>query len=60
MYLVPGKNKYMTLKEAAFIAGVSVQTIRRWIKSGKISALQPHGPDGHWWVLRSDVDNGEK
>lgn len=44
----------MTIKEAALSLGVSVDTIRRRIKSKQIEAWKIDGAYGQQWVINSD------
>lgn len=46
-------EELLTLKAAAFEAGVTTQTLRRWIKADKLEALRV-GPTGRLRV-RADV-----
>jgi len=47
-------SEYMTLSKAAPILGVSHDTIRQYVLSGKLPAIQL--PSGHYRVRRSDVE----
>ncbi|MFD1673516.1 helix-turn-helix domain-containing protein [Alicyclobacillus fodiniaquatilis] len=44
-------NDHLTLKEAAQHFGVSVQTIRRWIKDGKLEAELQDSPYGRQYFI---------
>jgi excisionase family DNA binding protein len=44
--------RFLTIGEAAVQLGVSGPTVRRWIKSGHLTAVQPGGEQG---VLRVPV-----
>ena len=43
-------NKYISPKEYAEIMGVTAQTLRNWIKEGKLKAIQPAGKNGRWFL----------
>lgn len=45
----------LTLRQAAIYLGVHDETIRRWIKAGKLPAVQV-GLAGHYRVLPADLD----
>jgi excisionase family DNA binding protein len=49
-----GRDVMLTAAEAADYAGVSVQTIKRAVKAGKIAEMRT--PGGHLRFHRSDVD----
>ena len=55
-----GKNnktsRYITTREAAERLGVSLDTIRRWIKQGKLRGKKIVG---RWKVLAEDVEKLE-
>lgn len=48
------KEEYLTINEAAAAVNVSHQTIRRWIKSGKLMGLRT-SQNGRWRIARSAV-----
>ena len=35
-----GNDAYLTVKEAALLAGINPETVHKWIKKGKIEAVQ--------------------
>ena len=37
------KQKYLAIGEAAYVLGISVDTLRRWEKKGSIAAIRPNG-----------------
>jgi excisionase family DNA binding protein len=43
----------MSLKEAAAHFGVNWKTIKRWIESGRIKAIQPAGPGGRLFIPKA-------
>lgn len=47
--------KLITISEAAKILGVSIDTLRRWDKSGKFSSIRK--PSGHRYYSLSDVND---
>jgi excisionase family DNA binding protein len=47
-------SEYMTVKELAEHYGRHVDTIRRWIKAGRIPSIQLAGPRG-WLLVRKDA-----
>lgn len=47
-------GQHLTLKEAAEALGVSVDTVRRRIKSGQIPAEKVEGPHGLQWIIRAN------
>lgn len=46
--------QYCTVKDAAAFAGVSPQTIRKWIRDGRLPAAAPGGQK--YFILRSDIE----
>lgn len=50
----PFGGEYVTVGEAAAIATVSTDTIKRWEKAGRIESLRT--PTGHRRFRRSDVE----
>jgi hypothetical protein len=48
----------VSIQEAAALLGVSAPTIRRWIKSGKVQAIQEPTPQGFEWrvVVPDHID----
>jgi excisionase family DNA binding protein len=51
-HAVPEDGK-LSVGEAAYILGISTDTLRRWEKSGRITALRT--PTGHRRYSRSDI-----
>lgn len=51
----PMDDNYMTIQEAARYIGVSVQTLRRWDTSGKLSPVR-HPVSGYRHYRRSDLE----
>jgi excisionase family DNA binding protein len=49
-----GQERYSIGKAAKYL-GVSIDTLRRWEKKGKIMALR--SPGGHRYFIRRDLDN---
>ncbi len=51
-------DEWLTLDSAARQLGVSVRTLRRWIKSGKLNARLEPGPYGRQYLVpRSGIDS---
>ena len=48
--------RWLTTKQAAEHAGVSVSTIRRLLNDGLISAGRTHGNHGHWRIDAESID----
>ncbi|MCP6718957.1 MAG: helix-turn-helix domain-containing protein [Patescibacteria group bacterium] len=46
------KKEYLTLEEAAGLLRLTVRSIYRYIKDGKIKATKV----GHWRIQRKDLD----
>jgi excisionase family DNA binding protein len=46
----------LTLRQAAIYLGVHDETIRRWIKDGRLPAVKV-GIAGHYRVRRDDLDS---
>ncbi|PIQ74425.1 MAG: hypothetical protein COV85_02210, partial [Candidatus Portnoybacteria bacterium CG11_big_fil_rev_8_21_14_0_20_44_10] len=49
------EEKLLTITEAAEILGVSVDTLRRWDKSGKLVAIRKEGGT-HRYYRQSDLE----
>ena len=47
------RSQYMTPQEAAEKIGVTVQTIWRWIKAGKVDTIQMAGFRGRHFIART-------
>jgi len=47
-------EEYLAVSEAAALIGVSVDTLRRWKRDGRIKAVRT--PTGHRRFKRSDVE----
>ena len=48
--------QYLTLHEFAAALRVSVDTVRRWVKTGRIPAHRLPGTSGKWLIARSALD----
>lgn len=46
----------LTVKEYAELRRVSEETVRRWLRGGKIEATRTCQPLGHWRIPRPDND----
>jgi excisionase family DNA binding protein len=42
----PTKRQWITVTELSTRVGVSVSTLRRWVRGGRLPAIQPGGPRG--------------
>lgn len=49
-------SKSLTISQAAKILGVSIQTLRRWDDSGRLSSIS-RKPSEHRYYLKSDIEN---
>ena len=49
-------SKFLTISQTAKILGVSIQTLRRWDDSGKLSSVSRKAT-GHRYYLKSDIKN---
>jgi excisionase family DNA binding protein len=45
---------YLTIEQAAVKYHVSGQTIRRWVKNGKLTAVQPGGSGGRLLIVTTN------
>jgi hypothetical protein len=56
------EGEWIGLTQAAAKAGVSKTTVRKWVKSGKLTHREINGPSGSAWEVPLDVvmDLGEK
>lgn len=50
-----GKKNFLTIGEASKYLGVSIDTLRRWEKKGKINAYR--SPGGHRYFRKTDLEN---
>lgn len=50
------RGEWMTVDEVASLFRVSIETVRRWIRSGELKALDLGGPRMGYRILRTDVD----
>ena len=48
------KREYLSIGEAADYLGISIDTIRRWDKKGKVTAYR--SPGGHRYFQKNDLD----
>jgi len=51
------KNSQVSVAKAAQIAGVSYETVARWIRSGKLQArkVKVHGLQKEWRIEKADI-----
>lgn len=52
--LVPPQKHYLDIDELSTVSGLSTSTLRRYVRQGKIMALQPGGP-GSRLLFRPDA-----
>jgi hypothetical protein len=52
--LVPPQKHYLDIDELSALSGLSTSTLRRYVRQGKIAALQPGGP-GSRLLFRPDA-----
>ncbi|MFH1462520.1 MAG: helix-turn-helix domain-containing protein [bacterium] len=50
-------SKLLTISQTAKTLGVSIQTLRRWDDSGKLSSVRGKEAGGHRYYLKSDIEN---
>lgn len=50
------RGEWMTVEEVASVFRVSVETVRRWIRSGELKVLDLGGPRMGYRILRTDID----
>jgi excisionase family DNA binding protein len=56
-------ERFMTVKDAAERLGVTVNTVRRWVKDGRLRGNMPGGQKAGYRIPESDVERllrGEK
>jgi excisionase family DNA binding protein len=44
--------EWLTVKEYADLKRVSEETVRRWLRAGKLEAERTIGEHGHWRIKR--------
>jgi putative resolvase len=47
-------KRLLTSSEVARVAGVSLETVQRWVRSGRLRAIRV-GPHGRYRIRESDV-----
>lgn len=52
---IPMQNKLFSISEAARLLGVSIDTLRRWDRAGRLSSIRS-GPRGHRFYSQSDIE----
>jgi len=57
LQLAPPPKQYLDIDELSALSGLSVSTLRRYVRQGKITALQPGGP-GSRLLFRPDALEG--
>ena len=50
------ESKFITVKEFAHFRGVSVETVRRWVRDGLVKADQKGGDHGRIFILRTEME----
>jgi excisionase family DNA binding protein len=48
--------RFLSVSEAAIQLGVSVPTLRRWIRNGYVTAAQPAGEQGVLRIPEAELD----
>lgn len=48
-------EKKISPSEVAKQLGVSIETIRRWLREGYLKGVKPGGPRGHWMISPNEV-----
>ena len=48
--------KVYTLKETAKILKIHYTTMWKWVKDGKIKAVQPSGRKGRWFITVQELE----
>ncbi len=48
--------QYVTTADVAAQFGTSIENVTRWIKTGKLDAIQPGGPRGEYRIPVSEVE----
>lgn len=51
-----GEDRWLTVADVAGTLSVSDKTVRRWIKSGKLAALDLEGRKSGYRIRQSDLD----
>lgn len=51
---LPIDNKLFSIGDASLYLGVSIDTLRRWVRAGKLAARR--SPGGHRYFLKEDLD----
>lgn len=46
-------EEHLSIRQAAERLGVAYRTVYRWIRTGKLEAVQPNGEHGSWRVPAS-------
>lgn len=56
--------KIYTVNEIAYLLGLNPETIRRWVRSGKLKAIQNSRKEGNWFtifhIMQSPIFNNLK
>lgn len=60
MLKIPAGKTHLTAREAATYTERHINTIRRWIAGGAISATRPGGDRGHYVIAISELHNALK
>lgn len=48
-------DAWLTVKEYADLKRVCVETVRRWLRAGKLVAERTNGEHGHWRIKREQT-----
>jgi excisionase family DNA binding protein len=49
-------KEMLTVPEVAEHLRVTIETVRRWIRAGRIHAIKPGGPRSGWRIERSELE----
>ena len=50
------QREWLTVDEVAAICRVNIETVRRWIRAGELSALTLGGPRSGYRIKRADLE----
>ena len=50
------QGRYVTARQVAETLGVSLDTVRRWLKTGRLRGFMPGGTRGGYRIRESEVE----
>jgi excisionase family DNA binding protein len=50
------QERYVTAQQVADKLGVSIETVRNWLKSGRLRGFMPGGTKSGWRIRESEVE----